>query len=271
MDWNAMAAPWLQYEAEMEQTHDPIRDEMMARAGLEPGQHVLDIGPGSGSSLLDAARAVGPVGHVTGIEIAPPFVERSNERSPDNAEVLLGDAQDHAFPQAHFDAAISLMGVMFFRDTDAAFAHLRGAMKPGAALHFACWGPPQSNPYFTVPAQVAAGIFGPGDAFDPEGPGPMRFGDRDKLAEMLTRAGWQPEIETVDLHLTPPGSAADFAQIQMRVGAGAMRLGQAKAAGTLTDAQKQALRQALTDAFAQMEQDGKLRIPARMHFVCATA
>ena len=57
----------------------------------------------------------------------------------------------------------------------------------------------------------------------------------------------------------------------MRIGAGAMRLGQAKEAGTLTDAHKDALQQALRDAFAELEHDGKVSIPAQMHYVCATA
>ena len=271
MDWNAMAAPWLRIEAETDAAHAPVRHELMRRADLRPGQTVLDIGPGAGITLLDAARAVGPGGRVVGVEIAPPFAERSRERSPDIVEVVIADAQDFPFEPHGFDAAISLFGVMFFRDSVAAFANIRRALKPGAALHFACWGPPDRNPYFTMPGRVASEVFGPGEAFDPAGPGPMRFGDADLLASMLRRAGLAPEIDTVDLHLTPSGSAEAVAAVQMTIGAAAMRIRQARDAGTLTDADQDALRARMTEGFAAMRDGEAVRVPANIHFVRAVA
>ena len=164
MDWNAMAAPWLAAEAEMDAAHAPAKQGLMERAQLQNGQKVLDIGPGGGASLLDAADAVGPNGQVVGIEIAPPFVERALQRVPANVDVQVGDAATHHFEPAEFDAAISLFGVMFFTDPTAAFAHIRTALKPGAVLTFACWGPPQSNPWFSMPGGVATDVYVPVNA-----------------------------------------------------------------------------------------------------------
>ncbi|WP_224815095.1 class I SAM-dependent methyltransferase [Hasllibacter sp. MH4015] len=271
MDWTAMAAPWLRIEADTDAAHAPVRHELMARANLKKGQRVLDIGPGAGITLLDAARAVGPDGQVTGIEVAPPFADRARERTPRNVDVIVADAQDHAFEPATFDAAISLFGVMFFRDSVAAFANIRRAMKPGAPLHFACWGPPERNPYFTMPGRVAAGVFGPGAAFDPTGPGPMRFGDVEKLHAILSDAGWSAEIETLDMVLAPPGSPEHVASIQMTIGAASMRIGQAKDAGTLTDSQRDAVKAGMVEGFAEMVEDGAVRVPGNFHFVRAVA
>ncbi len=271
MDWNAMAAPWLALEAETDVKHAPVRHELMQRANLRAGQHVLDIGPGAGITLLDAATAVGPQGRVTGIEIAPPFADRARERSPETVDVIVADAQDHDFEPASFDAAISLFGVMFFRDSVAAFRNMRPALKPGGAMYFACWGPPARNPYFTMPAQIAAEVLGPGVAFDPTGPGPMRFGDADMLADLLETAGWVAEIETMDLHLTPAGTPADVAEALMRIGAAAMRMKQAKDEGTLTEAQRHAIFDGTKGWLEEMESDGEVRIPACVHFVRARA
>jgi arsenite methyltransferase len=40
-------------------------------AGLRPGEHVLDLGSGSGMDAFVAAGAVGTTGHVTGIDMTP--------------------------------------------------------------------------------------------------------------------------------------------------------------------------------------------------------
>ena len=271
MDWNAMAAPWLRVEAETDAAHGPVRAALMEKADLRTGQSVLDIGPGAGISLVDAAKAVGPTGHVTGIEIAPPFAERAIERVPGNVEVCIGDAAIHPFDKGSFDAVISLFGVMFFANPIEAFSHVHSICKPGTAMTFACWGPPQNNPWFSMPGRVATGVFGPGQAFDPDEPGPMAFGDRDKINRILTAANWALEIETKSLHLTPLGSPEDVSALHMTIGAAAMRMGAAKEAGTLSKTQKDAIRAGLTDGFSEMVESGAVRVPAQVHFVRATA
>jgi SAM-dependent methyltransferase len=243
----------------------------MAMADLRAGQSVLDIGPGAGISLLDAAKAVGPTGHVTGIEIAPPFAERAVARVPKNVKVHIGNAADYPFDAASFDAAISLFGVMFFTSPVEAFAHIRSTCKPGTALTFACWGPPQVNPWFSMPGRVAVKVFGPGQAFDPDVPGPMAFGDRDKINRILTAADWAVEIETKSLHLTPLGSPEDVSALHMTIGAAAMRMGAAKEAGTLSDTDRDMVRAGLIDGFSEMVDGDAVRVPAQVHFVRAIA
>ena len=271
MDWNAMATPWLRVEAETDAAHGPVRKALMAKADLRAGQSVLDIGPGAGISLLDAARAVGPIGRVTGIEIAPPFAERAVARVPKNVDVRIGNAADYPFDAASFDAAISLFGVMFFADPIEAFAHIRRSCKPKSRLTFACWGPPQVNPWFNMPSRVASEVFGPGPAFDPDAPGPMAFGDRDKIHRILTSAGWGVEIETMSLHLTPIGGPEDVSALQMKIGAAAMRMGAAKEAGILSDAHRDMVRAGLVEGFSEMVEGGAVRVPAQVHVVQALA
>jgi SAM-dependent methyltransferase len=271
MDWHAMAAPWLQVEAETDAAHTPVLEALMARAGLTEGQRVVDIGPGGGVSLLAAAERVGPEGHVLGIEIAPPFAARARARVPAHVEVVEADAAHHAFAPGAADAAISLFGVMFFADPTAAFANIRKALAPGRDLTFVCWGPPQKNPWFSMPGRVAAEVLGPGPVFDPDASGPIALHDRDKIHRILGTAGWSVEIDTLDLHLTPMGTPEDVTALQSVIGAAALRMRAAENAGTLTEAQERAIQTGLRDGFEAMMQDGAVRVPAQVHVVMATA
>ena len=51
---------------------NPVR-----HAGLCPGESVVDLGCGAGIDTLLAASAVGPDGHVAGIDMTPEMVERA--------------------------------------------------------------------------------------------------------------------------------------------------------------------------------------------------
>lgn len=271
MDWNAMAAPWLRVEAETDAAHGPVLERVLSRADLRAGHAVLDIGPGAGVSLVALAEAVGPSGHVTGVEIAPPFAARARERVPAHVALIEADAESHPFAPAQFDRAVSLFGVMFFTDSVAAFSNIRTALKPGGQFCFACWGPPAANPWFSVPARVAAGVFGPGEVSDPMAPGPMRFADPAALHALLERAGWAPKVETVDLSLTPRGGIEGAADLMMTIGSAASRMGEAKEAGTLRDEHRVALRAGLIDAFGALPGGALGTVPAQIHFVTATA
>lgn len=271
MDWNAMAAPWLAAEVQTEAAHRPVLDALLAQAEVQPGQQVLDIGPGAGLSLIELAARVGPDGHVTGIEIAPPFAARARARVPENVTVIEADAQSHDYPAQTFDIAFSHFGVMFFDDNLAAFRHIRGAMRPGGSLHFCYWGPPALNPWFSTPGRVAAEVFGPGPAPDLAAPGPMRFHDAGALRGLLEAAGWQAEVVSRDLHLTPPGGPEGAADMMMRIGAAAARLRMARDEGLATDAQAEELRARLVAAFAGMSEGGAVRVPARINFASARA
>ena len=54
-----------------------------AIAGLEAGETVLDLGSGAGIDCFLAAQAVGPEGHVIGVDMTPEMVEKArvNARS----------------------------------------------------------------------------------------------------------------------------------------------------------------------------------------------
>ena len=74
---------------------------------LRPGQHVLEIGSGSGWLAAVMARLVGEGGHVTGIEIIPELAAQSQpdlaRLGMDNVFVLAGDGVEGHAAGAPFD------------------------------------------------------------------------------------------------------------------------------------------------------------------------
>jgi O-methyltransferase/aklanonic acid methyltransferase len=92
---------------------------VVAHAGLEPGQAVLDVACGKGAALLPAARAVGPAGRVLGVDIVPAMVEAAREAADReglaNVTVEVMDGEQLDLPAASFDVVISAFGLGFLR------------------------------------------------------------------------------------------------------------------------------------------------------------
>ena len=124
----------------------PFGRAMFDAARLRPGERVLDVGCGFGTTTIEAAECVAPSGRVLGVDISAAMLEPARQRvaaaAIGNIELLEADAQVHPFAAGAFDAMISRFGLMFFEDPDAAFANLARALRPGGRLVFVCWPDP---------------------------------------------------------------------------------------------------------------------------------
>ncbi len=268
MDWTEMATDWVDLAESMEATLAPVLARMIEVAALEPGSHVLDIGFGTGDSLLAALSALGPEGRITGYDIAPQMVSRASERVDDRVELHIGDAQSLPFEANAFDAVISKFGTMFFDDTEAAFANIRSGVRSGGKMTLAAWGSRYENPYFSTPARVAQTRLGKAPPPPPDAPGPLRFEDADAVIGLLERAGWaDAAVLTETVHLSPQGSVEDLAAIQMRIGSANRVMEDLQA--SLED--RDAIQAGLAEAFSVFEGSEGLRIPAQIHFFTARA
>ncbi len=169
--------------------------EALLAARLAPGQRVLDIGCGTGSTTLAAARQVGPAGHCTGIDISAPLLAVAARRAQEEARGLAldfvhADAQRHAFAPAAFDALISRFGVMFFDDPVAAFARLHQAARDGAPLHLYAWRAAADNPFMTAAERAAAPLLALPPPAAPGQPGQFAFADAARVRGILEAGGW---------------------------------------------------------------------------------
>lgn len=266
MDWDEMARPWLEAAPDLEASFGEVFEALFDGANLKSGEAVLDVGCGTGPTLLTAAKAVGKTGRVLGIDVAPPLVERASERIPSNVSLIVGDAGSYEYDEGAFDAIIANFGIMFFQDNEAAFRNLRRAVKQGGRMAATVWATPPENPWFSMPRRIVDETIPDVPRPDPTGPGPMRFGDPALLAGYLERTGWTPDIRTVDVLLTPPGDAKNVAELHMKVTVGMMLKGM-----DVEDRKLEEIREAVIQANRGYESEGVTRVPARIHVVTATA
>jgi len=177
----------------------------MDRAGIAPGERVIDVGCGCGDTTIALGRRVGPVGRVLGVDVSAPMLERAAEtaRAAGVANVRFenADAQTHRPSPSAFDVVYSRFGVMFFADPVAAFANLRAALRSGGRLAFVCWQALRQNPWLFLPLQAAAQHLTLPPPPAPDAPGPFAFADPERVRGILARAGFD-EIVLDELRAT---------------------------------------------------------------------
>ena len=93
----------------------PIRQRIVDRLALRPGDEVVDMGCGTGASLAALRAAVGPDGKVTGVELTEEMAAVARQRIADagwaNVDVVVGDAAAVSLPTG-------VDGVLFFLTHD---------------------------------------------------------------------------------------------------------------------------------------------------------
>jgi len=171
----------------------PIGHAAIAVAQPQAGEHVVDVGCGTGDTTGDLARHVTPGGSVTGFDISETMLATAREIADDHAvpvQFHAADAQTHAFDEAAYDLVFSRFGVMFFEDSVAAFANLRRALKPGGRLTFACWQEVGRNGWVHIARDVVARHVELPPPEDPRAPGPFAFGEADYVRNVVADAGF---------------------------------------------------------------------------------
>jgi len=194
--WNGPGGEaWASNVDDQDRELQELGDAALDALAAVPGESVLDVGCGPGTTTLMLAGAVGARGRVVGVDVSAPLLAVARRRAASVANVMFveGDAQTMAPPGAPFDAVFSRFGLMFFDQPEAAFANLHHAMSRGGRLAFVCWQEAAANPWFLAPLTAVMGVPGlevpapPG----PEDPGPFAFADPDRVRRILIAGRWQ--------------------------------------------------------------------------------
>jgi SAM-dependent methyltransferase len=192
---------WTEHAPRFDRSVAHHHERLMAAAVLASGDHVLDVGCGTGQTSRDAARAVVD-GSVLGIDLSARMTDLARrlaaEAGLDNVRFEQADAQVHEFPPAGFDALISRTGTMFFADADAAFTNLARALRPGGWLTMAVWQGPAGNEWIReITGALAGGRNLP--APPPGAPGPFALADPARVTDLLTGTGFAAvDVEGAD-------------------------------------------------------------------------
>jgi SAM-dependent methyltransferase len=206
-----------------------VTNAALAAAAPQPGENVLDIGCGTGTTLLRLAEAVGPGGAVLGVDISEQQLTLARQRiaaaGATQARVVLDDAATHEFPPARFDLAVTRFGVMFFADPVAAFSNIRRAMKPGGRLLLAVFRPGPENPWTTASMAAIRHLVALPEPPGPEEPGQFSWGDAARVRRILGGAGFRDvALEPFNPRITLGADAREAAEFATFIGQGARLL-----------------------------------------------
>ena len=190
--WNGDSGrAWVEQQAPLDAMFRPF--ETLLTETLTAGERVLDVGCGTGSTTLAAARMTGANGCV-GVDISAPMLDAARARAErEGAAVAFvqADAETYAFAPVSFDAIISRFGVMFFGNPVAAFENLRRAARPNGRLCFAAWRSAEENPFMTTTERAAAPFLKNVPARPANGPGQFAFADAKRVGAILEESGWR--------------------------------------------------------------------------------
>lgn len=267
--WNGPAGErWVREQERLDRAFVHIDRIALEAAAAASGERIIDIGCGCGGSTLALAERVGPTGAVLGVDISSPMLARATERAVKVpwARFARADAASHPF-DGEADLLFSRFGVMFFDEPKAAFAHLRGALRPNGRIAFVVWRAGDANPWLTGPMRAAEKLLPAVPSPPEDGPGPFALAEPSKTRAIFEGAGFQSvELSShdVDLELSTTGldGAVDFA-----LGAGPLaRRVEAVDAGTV-----ERVRAAVRETFAPFVAGDRVAAPGAVWIVRARA
>jgi demethylmenaquinone methyltransferase/2-methoxy-6-polyprenyl-1,4-benzoquinol methylase len=107
------------------------RRQALKRAGLRAGDHVLDVGIGTGLVAREALRLIGPSGSLVGVDPSPGMLAQA--RLP-GVDLLAGRAESLPRPDASAGFLSLGYALRHVSDLGAAFAEFHRVLEPGGRL-----------------------------------------------------------------------------------------------------------------------------------------
>jgi SAM-dependent methyltransferase len=106
--------------------------------GIEPTNHVLEVGCGPGLALQEAARRANG-GRVLGVDVSPLMVQGARRHNrvairEARVEVQQADADTLSLEAGTFDRIYSVHCLYFWKNLDRVLGQLAGALRPGGRL-----------------------------------------------------------------------------------------------------------------------------------------
>ncbi|HEY8638952.1 MAG TPA: methyltransferase domain-containing protein [Solirubrobacterales bacterium] len=257
--WDEMAPGWEDRREWILGITGPINEWLVDRVDPQPAQTVLDVAAGTGDLGFIAAKRVGESGKVLCTDFATQMVEaarRNGERLRlSNVEYRVLDAERMDLDDDSVDGVLSRWGYMLMADPAAALRETRRVLRDGSTLAFAVWQTPDRNPWAALPGMMLVQR-GHMPAPEPGAPGIFAMGEADRVAELVTGAGFdEPRLE--ELTFEWRYSADDLWDTLTRL-AGPI----ARVINELPEQERQDTRAAIEESLAQYRQDGELLVPA---------
>ncbi|MCF6208286.1 MAG: class I SAM-dependent methyltransferase [Ghiorsea sp.] len=203
--WDLVASGYAETTMQMLAQYAEVAVDTLA---LHDGSKVLDVACGSGSVSLMVAKQVESV-HAIDFSVSMLDIckQKADENHIKNIQTFHGDAQKLPFENAHFDAAISMFGLMFFPDRKAGLAEMYRTLKQGGRVAISSWSPVVDSPAMNI-------VFGAMREMNPDIPEPQTMIDSlenpDVFQAELETAGFKDvNIKRITKHF-PVESVTEF-------------------------------------------------------------
>ena len=185
----------------------PAAERAVARAGIRRGDRVIDVATGTGNAALLAADRGA---EVVGVDFEPALLAVANDRAAElgvRVRWETGDATALGTPDHWAGAVLSVFGVMYASDHEAAARELARCAAPNAKVVLAAWAPGSLMP--DMGRALSDWLPPPPPSSGP----PSRWGDAAALAAILEPAGLRmtaSAVECLSMTFADSLDATDF-------------------------------------------------------------
>lgn len=183
---------------------DPMGATTVRELAPAPGDRVLDVCCGRGSSALPAAEAVGPTGAVDAIDLSARLVAQGRAVAEAQGLEHLRFARADATTWTdvdRYDLVLSVYGVFFLPDMEAGVDHLVGLVRPGGRFAMTTWAQGAIldflGPFFEALREERPNVKPPDPATEPS----MRVNTSERVDAWLTARGLE-DVRSTEIPFT---------------------------------------------------------------------
>jgi SAM-dependent methyltransferase len=189
----------------------PTARVIVQHAAIQPGEHVADIGCGTGNGALLAAERGA---RVTGVDPAGRLLDVARAQAEERgfkASFVVGDASGIPLSDGEIDVVLSIFGVIFAPNPVVAATEMARVTAPGGRIVLSAWIPggaiSQIGRLFGMAVAKAVG------APPPPGP-PFAWHERDALVGLFAPHGFEVSLEK-HTHAFTASSLEEYLELEL--------------------------------------------------------